>query len=221
MEKTIKLIDRNKEEYIKDYYNSLTYAKRITILPFVSLMKMSASAIHDLYNHVSGVRQALYWTREKDHEYSRYDEMDDNRCYDETLGEYEAVLESAYLLVANKLKGATKYKSLWVRISETQAKKIAYAKEHSVKNFKAKLVACPNCESKINKKFVKYDRCPVCNNDLRSKTTINTLRGYEDKIRALKDEANIEYRKLYELNFKKWALLTFFIKHKENVIILI
>jgi hypothetical protein len=203
MEKTIKTIDRNKEEYIGDYYNCLTYAKRITILPFASLIKMSASAIQNLYNHVSGVRQALYWTREKDHEYQKYDEMDDNRRYDEVLGEYEAVLDNAYLLVTNKLKGATKFKSLWIRISETQTKKLAYAKEHSVRNFKAKLVACPSCESKVNKKFVKYDKCPVCDKDLRSKTTINTLRGYEDKIIALKNEADIEYRKLYELNFKK------------------
>ena len=202
MERELKTIDCNQGEYISDYYNGISYAKRTTILPFATLIKKKASEIQSIYNRVYGILTALSWSREKDHEYAHYGEMEDNLRYKEILGDYQKTLENAYFLTANKLKGATKYKSLWTRISETQTKKIAYAKEHSVRNFKAKLVACPNCESKVNKKFVKYDRCPVCNNDLRSKTTINTLRGYDEKIRALESEAYTEYRKLYDANSK-------------------
>ena len=73
--------------------------------------------------------------------------------------------------------------------------KQAYAKEHSVKNFKAKLVGCPKCESKLNKSYLWGDSCPLCRAELRSETTMNKLKWYDDKIKEYANRIEEEKKK--------------------------
>ena len=50
------------------------------------------------------------------------------------------------------------------------------------------MITCPKCESKINKKYILRNMCPLCKHDLRSKTVIETTQRYQNNIQKLSDE---------------------------------
>lgn len=81
-----------------------------------------------------------------------------------------------------------KMKDIRERIEEEQRKYEEYGKKHSVLTFKAAYVSCPKCMSKLNKEYLKTDKCPVCRSDMRSDTTKATLERYQKKIASLKKE---------------------------------
>ena len=88
---------------------------------------------------------------------------------------------------------SSKYIALEKRLEDEIQKKDKYAKEHAVASFKAKFVGCEFCSSKINKSYLKKaNDCPVCGNDLRSKTTIDTLSRYSNNIYQLRKDLDAE-----------------------------
>lgn len=53
---------------------------------------------------------------------------------------------------------------------------------------KADFVSCRNCGSKISRKYLDSNCCPVCDSDMRPQTTLDTLERYKanlDKAKAL------------------------------------
>ena len=74
------------------------------------------------------------------------------------------------------------------RLEKEHQKLNDYIKKNDCKNFKAKLITCPKCESKINKKYILRNMCPLCKHDLRSKTVIETTQRYQNNIQKLSDE---------------------------------
>lgn len=94
------------------------------------------------------------------------------------------------------------------RLDETVQKKADYAEKHSVKNFKADFVGCPGCGSKIARRFIHADKCPLCHKDLRSETTIKTIKGYDEKIKELGkmyDEAEKKNKKKAKVMWAVYA----------------
>lgn len=95
------------------------------------------------------------------------------------------------------------YEDLEQRLGEWNKKyndlrnKIHYA------NVKASFVSCPSCNSKINKEFIKWNYCPICRNDMRPKSTLDTIKRYEEICNDLKKQLKIETLKLQEKNKKK------------------
>ena len=81
------------------------------------------------------------------------------------------------------------------KINETTAKAAEYAKAHSVKNQKAAFIGCAKCGSKISKEYLRGESCPVCRNDLRSKTVLDTLVKYNAKVNALLEKIKKEKEK--------------------------
>lgn len=69
------------------------------------------------------------------------------------------------------------------KIQELMKSAKEYKQAHSVHNFQAKHIGCTRCESKLNKEYIVGERCPLCSNDLRSKTTLDKIKWYEDKIK--------------------------------------
>ena len=88
------------------------------------------------------------------------------------------------------------------RIRELSDKIKAYSDAHSVRNFKAAFVGCPKCMSKIAREYIRYDRCPICGMDLRSKTTLDTLAGYEQKKKDLYERLKREKEKCSDKTVK-------------------
>lgn len=92
-------------------------------------------------------------------------------------------------------KDTKKIKTLKFRLEKEQEKLQSYTEKADCKNFKAKLITCSSCESKINKAYIRNSRCPLCHADLRSKTVIDTTKRYKDKIRTLSKELVAEQKK--------------------------
>lgn len=101
---------------------------------------------------------------------------------------------------------------LETRLQKEKEKMNDYKAAHQIINYKAKLVTCSKCGSKINKIYIKDDRCPLCNHNLQSKTTKDTIERYTKKIeelkKAIKDEKIKNKKKLpvkYVLVFTEYC----------------
>lgn len=104
------------------------------------------------------------------------------------------------------IKPSKKILDLKRRIEETKQKMQQYEAAHSVQSFKAQFVGCPNCGSKIAKDHISYNRCPLCHTELRSKTTMETLAGYREKIKDLEKKVKEEEKKAKSKAEVKWLL---------------
>lgn len=91
--------------------------------------------------------------------------------------------------------GTKKLQNLKFRLEKEKGKLQSYTEKTDCKNFKAKLITCSSCESKINKDYIKGSRCPVCRTDLRSKTVIDTTKRYRENIRDLTKKVEAEQKK--------------------------
>ena len=69
------------------------------------------------------------------------------------------------------IKPSKKLENLQARYVKECDKRMVLKNKTDCRNFKAKLITCPGCESKINKKYIKNCKCPLCDEDLRSETT--------------------------------------------------
>lgn len=81
------------------------------------------------------------------------------------------------------------------KIKSESKKKIRYSLDNNVKDQKADFIGCRKCGSKINKTYIHANRCPVCNNDLRSDTFKKRMACYQEKIDKLTKELNEEKKK--------------------------
>lgn len=94
------------------------------------------------------------------------------------------------------IKKTKKIENLELRKEKENEKLLEYYRKTDVKNFKAKLITCPKCESKINKDYINNCICPLCKTDLRSETTKKTIERYESNIEKLEEEIKKENKKL-------------------------
>ena len=88
-----------------------------------------------------------------------------------------------------------KIKELQEKHADLTLKIAAYEKEHSIKNLKATYIGCPKCGSKLARNLIRGEKCPLCGEDLRSKTTITTIAGYQGKRKEIAAKIDTEYKK--------------------------
>lgn len=88
--------------------------------------------------------------------------------------------------------------NLQERLEREKQKLRDYTEKSDCKNFKAKLITCSGCGSKINKKYITGGECPLCRTDLRSKTVIETTERYLVNINNISSEINKELKKQEE-----------------------
>ncbi len=86
------------------------------------------------------------------------------------------------------LKPTKQMETLKNTISETRKKRDEFIKAHMPNNVKAELIGCKKCNSKIAKKYLRGTYCPVCRADLRPKSTMDRIRGYDAKISELESK---------------------------------
>lgn len=92
------------------------------------------------------------------------------------------------------------------RIAKLQSQKAKYAEDNSVLHFKADYIGCKKCGSKVSRKHLRADFCPVCHNDLRSETTRTTLLNYGSRIRELWDKIEEEKKKQKAAKKTMWLI---------------
>lgn len=93
------------------------------------------------------------------------------------------------------LQMTKKLQSLNTRLTTERQKLSEYEAAHEVTMFKADFVGCPKCKSKLARGYLRNSKCPVCREDMRSKTTKDTLARYRAKIRKLEKEISDEKNK--------------------------
>ena len=64
------------------------------------------------------------------------------------------------------------------------------------RNHKSKFVGCPKCGSRLNKKFISNDKCPLCGQDISSSTVKKTIKRYKNNIKEMEKELREEKEKL-------------------------
>lgn len=60
---------------------------------------------------------------------------------------------------------------------------------------KAEYIGCKNCGSKIARKYLRRNFCPVCNADLRPETTLNRIAALKEKADKSSDTLKAELTK--------------------------
>lgn len=82
----------------------------------------------------------------------------------------------------SNVKDTAKIEGLRAKIRETVQKQNDYIASHSVKKQKAAYIGCSSCGSKLNKEKLRGERCPLCNTDLRAKSTLERIASFHAKV---------------------------------------
>lgn len=68
------------------------------------------------------------------------------------------------------------------RLERQQKEREAFLESVSPKNYKANLISCPGCGSKIAKRFFEGTDCPLCGESMLSETNKDRLRSFDARI---------------------------------------
>lgn len=107
------------------------------------------------------------------------------------------------------VKETPKMKELNLKIKEVYDKRSDFIKKNSIKNRTSKYIGCSECGSKLSVEHLRGEYCPLCRNDLRSKTVLERIKGYDSKMSELeakylelehkqKDKAEVKWLVKYE-----------------------
>lgn len=101
--------------------------------------------------------------------------------------------------------------TLQEQLEAERKKRIAYAAAHAVSTFKAEYIGCPECGSKLKRTLLMGNYCPLCQAEMRSKTTMDTLQRYDENCKELSNKIKKEERKMQE-KMRKQAKVMWLIK---------
>ena len=92
---------------------------------------------------------------------------------------------------------------------------LEYKQKNSVKNRKSKFIGCPKCNSKINKNYIedyRWNKCPLCCEDLSSDTLKKTIENKISQIDKMKEQLNNLIKENNQKSKKeiKWLVKTEF-----------
>ena len=88
-------------------------------------------------------------------------------------------------------RGFTNKKLEELRMKERAALDAYHAKDCVwAKGLKAKYIGCKKCGSRIKREYIRTNRCPVCNADLRPETTLNAVKAAELRWKKAQAAAN-------------------------------
>ena len=133
--------------------------------------------------------------REQAHEFI---EKNDDGWYDQLAVKYRKYPPCTPTKALLKLKE---------RLEKEREKKSAYAKAHSIASFKIEFIGCPHCGSKLKRTLLRGNSCPLCGTELRSKTTMETLKRYKENIQNLEKQIYEEECKINKRNIKNSKLM--------------
>lgn len=171
-------------------------------LDFKTIMKYADEEYYngcEYHNHLDSLRQI-----NKNGVYNSYDdareaiEKADDNWYDQIACKYYHYPNLVY---------SKKYLGIEERLKEWNKKLYTLQDTIHYKNVKASFISCPKCNSKINKEFIRSNFCPVCRNDMRPKTTLDTIKRYEEIILNLRIDLNNELRHLQEKQRKNAKIM--------------
>lgn len=103
------------------------------------------------------------------------------------------------------------------RIVKAEQSLLDYKSTSAIKNRKSQYAGCPKCGSKVNKDYIadsgyRWNKCPLCDEQLSSKTVLNSIVNKNDKIDEMTKELNKKVRENNKKGKKsvKWLVKTEF-----------
>lgn len=102
------------------------------------------------------------------------------------------------VIVKSKCEKTAAHINLEKRLSNIKEQLEEMEKPHC-STMTAKLITCRTCESKIAKKYIKTNYCPVCNNDMRTKSLIDK----NNKLINEYEKVGLKLSKMQEIYQKK------------------
>lgn len=106
----------------------------------------------------------------------------------------------------SKVKPTKAMENLKEQIKAARDKKEDFIRSHQPNRVKAEFIGCPHCGSKIAKKYLNGVRCPVCRADMRPKSTLERIDGYDKKIRDLEKRYKEAEKKMASKAALKWCV---------------
>lgn len=67
------------------------------------------------------------------------------------------------------------------KVTEWEKKRDDFIETHSIYRRSSTYIGCPECGSKLYLGYIKGEKCPLCNTDLRPKSTIEKIKWYDKK----------------------------------------
>ena len=106
----------------------------------------------------------------------------------------------------SKVKNTKKIDELKAKLDEISKKRDEYISTHHVKDFKASLIGCAKCGSKLSKQHLKSDKCPVCSADLRAESTLERIASFDNRIKEHQEKITQETQKQKDKAEIKWLV---------------
>lgn len=69
------------------------------------------------------------------------------------------------------------------KVTEWEKKRDNFIETHSIHQRSSAYIGCPECGSKLYLAYIKGEKCPLCNTDLRPQSTIEKIKWYDKKIK--------------------------------------
>lgn len=134
-------------------------------------------------------------------EAEKYIEENDKGWYDQLAVKFK---EYPPLKTTSALKNLIKREQDMISKISVIEGKIHY------KGVKSSYIGCKKCGSKLATTYISSNFCPMCREDLRPETTLNTIIGYKKKLKEIRDlikmEENKGKKKLEKLATIKWLV---------------
>lgn len=164
------------------------------------------AAHEDWQEGCSGLSQNIRWIdyicddREAAEEYIK---KHDRGWYDQLAVKFR---DTSSISTTSALK-----EKLVKQIASYKEKKLRYDQDHSVTNFKAEYVSCPDCGSKLARAYLGKQRlacspnyCPVCGkSDIRSSSVLEQLNSFQKRINLWEKQLKEEDKKLAQKQVAK------------------
>lgn len=146
----------------------------------------------------SGLPNPIRWV---DRTFNSYEEAkafiereDRNRWYNCMAVKYRTVKSDAL----RQSKQSKKEAELTARIKEQMDRLNKLTELSSIQNRTSEYIGCEKCGSKLKRELLKGECCPLCRNDLRSKTNLERMANARARADALRDERDAEEKKRIE-----------------------
>ena len=74
------------------------------------------------------------------------------------------------------------------KVTEWEKKRDDFIETHSIHRRSSTYIGCPECGSKLYLGYIKGEKCPLCNTDLRPKSTIEKIKWYDKKTKECRNK---------------------------------
>lgn len=96
----------------------------------------------------------------------------------------------------SSIKSTKKLQELKDRCSRLEKEYREISNIVECKTFKSQLITCKQCNSKLNKDYMRSNKCPLCGNDIRSDTTKKRIKAKYDNLLEIRKQLELENKKL-------------------------